>query len=106
MLAIFATVLIKPGYRDKYIEAVKDNAVGATKNEPGCYRFDVLRDDSDPDRVYLYEVWQDEAALAAHGSSPHYKRLKEIAGDWYARPVDVLRLSTVFPADEAWAQKD
>jgi quinol monooxygenase YgiN len=34
--------------------------------EPGCLQFEVFRSVLDPDKLTLLELWEDEAALAAH----------------------------------------
>ena len=35
-------------------------------DEPGCRRFDVVEPQGEPDRVLLYEIYDDEAAFDAH----------------------------------------
>jgi quinol monooxygenase YgiN len=34
--------------------------------EPGCLQFEIFQSALDPDRFTLLELWEDEAALAAH----------------------------------------
>ena len=34
--------------------------------EPGCQQFEVFQSVLDPDRLTLLELWEDDAALAAH----------------------------------------
>lgn len=41
--------------------------------EPGCLVFDVSRDRQDPDLVYLYEVYSDDAAYEAHTRTAHFR---------------------------------
>ncbi len=40
--------------------------------EQGCQRFDVCVDQKRPERVFLYEIYDDAAAFAAHLSSEHF----------------------------------
>ena len=35
--------------------------------EPGCLQFEIFRSAVDPDKLTLLELWEDEAALEAHG---------------------------------------
>ena len=42
MLSVFVTIQVKPGFRDRFVEAVLDDARGSVRDEPGCFRFDVL----------------------------------------------------------------
>jgi len=47
---------------------------GASRQEPGCVSYipHVLQDD--PDTVLIYEQYRDDAALAAHRESAHFKK--------------------------------
>jgi 4-carboxymuconolactone decarboxylase len=42
-----------------------------TRSEPGCRLFMLHQDLSDPQRLFLWERWDDEAALATHLASAH-----------------------------------
>ncbi len=105
MISIFVTVHIKPGHRDAFVEAVLDDARGSVGDEPGCFRFDVLQDESDPNCVHLYEVYQDQAALEAHRQAPHYLKWRSIVGDWFDGESQRVLSSTVFPAEEGWRKQ-
>jgi quinol monooxygenase YgiN len=50
--------------------------------EPGCSRFDVHQENSDPTLFFLYEVYADETALEAHRAAPHYLAFREDVKDW------------------------
>lgn len=96
------TLQIKPERLDAFLEAMLQNASSAVRDEPGCLRFDVVQDQEDPNRIYLYEVYRDEAALDAHRQSPHYLKWRDTVQDWYAAPA-VRRLGrNVFPSDDDW----
>lgn len=51
-------------------------------NEPGCSRFDVHQENGDPALFFLYEVYDDQAALDAHRAAPHYLAFREDVKDW------------------------
>jgi hypothetical protein len=55
-----------------FVGALMGDARGSVNGEPGCARFDVLRDSAGSGRVYLHEVYKDEQALEAHRAAPHY----------------------------------
>ena len=103
MIAIFVSIRVKPGFRTRFVQATLGDARGSVGDEPGCYRFDVLEDDSDPDLVHLYEVYEDQAALDAHRKMPHYARWADEVADW-RDPVAAGRVesTTVFPSDDGW----
>lgn len=53
MLALMVTIKIKPAHREAFMAAMLGDARGSTYDEPGCLRFDVLQDASDPNTLYL-----------------------------------------------------
>jgi (4S)-4-hydroxy-5-phosphonooxypentane-2,3-dione isomerase len=52
---------------------IKENGAAAAK-EPGCKRFDIINLASDPNHFFLYEVYDNEAALKAHRETDHFKK--------------------------------
>ncbi len=62
---------VKPGTSDEVIKYVSENAQSSVEKEPGCYQFDVLRVPDSPDRLMLYEVYENEPAYQAHGKTGH-----------------------------------
>lgn len=63
---------LKPGSFAAFMDAVHVNAAASLRDEPGCLTFDVMRDRSDPDQVWLNEVYVDEAAFEAHTRTAHF----------------------------------
>lgn len=72
MYCLLLKTQLKPGSLEAFMEAMRINAAASVRDEPGCLVFDVLCDRSDPDRVWLYEVYTDEAAFEAHMRTPHF----------------------------------
>jgi quinol monooxygenase YgiN len=68
---------IDPAQFEQYKIAVMANAA-ASMSEPGCRQFDVLFLHSDPHHVFLYEVYDDEAAFKAHRASAHFTKCMAI----------------------------
>jgi len=97
MIAIWVKVKVKPEGRDKFLKAIEVDALGSENDEPGCARFNVLQDGSDPNTYYFYEVYRDEAALEAHRAAPHYA-VWRAAADTLDGPAQATRCQTVFPA--------
>jgi autoinducer 2-degrading protein len=73
---------IKPGCIEKVMPEVLENARAARATEPGCQRFDVLVDPQDRHRVMLYEVYESEAAFAAHEKTPHFQHYLATVPVW------------------------
>ena len=83
MRALFVTVRMKPEYRDQILKGALEDGRGSREDEPGCLRFDVIQDDSDPNTIYFYEVYRDDAALEAHRAAPHYPAWGNLPADWF-----------------------
>ena len=105
MYAVFVTIDVQPGFGDRFTEASLADARGSVNNERGCFRFDVLGDPSDSNRFYLYEVYEDQAAMDAHVQTPHFKTWRETTKDWIAGEFDVTVCETVFPSAEGWRKQ-
>lgn len=101
MLAIWVKARVKPEQRQRFLEAIEQDALGSERDEPGCLRFNVLRDEKDPDLYYFFEVYKDQAALEAHRAAPHYA-VWRAAADTLAGPTEAVRCTPVFPADRAY----
>ncbi len=70
--AIVVEFRLKPGTRPEFRRLIDRNACSSAEMEPGCRRFDVLEPSDRPDSIFLYEIYDDEAAFEAHLQSAHY----------------------------------
>ena len=95
MFALTVTFDLVPGHADAFLEHMHVNAVACRSDEPGCRRFDVCHDPERPERVFLYELYDDAAAFDAHLTAPHFK-----AFDAAVRDLVVSRTIATFP--EVW----
>src|ERR1700731_679743 len=66
---------IVPTETAKFLEAVKENGEFAVK-EPGCREFNITVLANNPNHVFLYEVYDNEAALNTHRMSEHFKKFQ------------------------------
>lgn len=99
MYVVCVHVLVKPEYREAFVAESLENAQN-TIREPGCMRFDVIQSVEDPNRFVLYEVYCDEAGMAAHKKTAHYARWAETVGPWMAEPRKGVKYQSLFPEDE------
>lgn len=85
---------IKPEHADVFATAIAANAAASLASEPGCRQFDVCRDPGDPTRFFLYERYDDEAAVQAHLRAPHFLQMDAATRDWVqSKSVRRLRLN-------------
>ena len=85
MLAITVEFQIKPAHRDAFMSEMKANAVATVAREPGCRQFDVCVAGDDPNKVFLYELYDDKAAFDAHLKTPHFLAFDAKAKGWFER---------------------
>lgn len=100
MIHIVVRIEPKPDKVEAFLELALHDAQNSRK-EPGCLRFDVLKQNDNPARFAFYEVYKDEAAVQAHRQTPHYARwIKEIEG-LQAVPRQADKFTTVDPSPYA-----
>jgi len=86
---------IDPGQFEIFMRLMAENAEASRRAEKGCRRFDVCRPHDVVNRVFLYEIYDDEAAFQAHLRTGHFKSFaaatkdmitarKIVACDWVA----------------------
>jgi quinol monooxygenase YgiN len=79
MIALIVSVQVVPGRLDEFTAAIRDNAERSVADEPGCHYFDVTQDISDDHHFVFYELYEDEAAVAAHRAAPHFAAWRRAA---------------------------
>lgn len=72
MLAITVRFHIEPLHEEEFFERVQRQAKDTLDREPACRQFDVCRNPQNPREFFLYEIYDDEAAFAAHLKMPHF----------------------------------
>ena len=96
MLALVVEFLIKPEYIDAFHAAILDNASASRETEPGCRQFDVCRDPANAAIFFLYELYDDEAAIQAHLQSAHFLQMNAASAGWVERKT-IWRYQRVAP---------
>lgn len=85
MYAVCVSIHVREGRAAEFVEATLENA-RLTRREPGNLRFDVLRQEQDPNRFTLYELYRTPEDFAAHQQTAHYLRWRGAVADWMAEP--------------------
>ncbi len=79
MFSLVVQVEVHPDRREEFVAGIAANAEASVRDEPGCLRFDVSAVATDANRFFLYELYTDAEAFAAHKASPHFAQWREIA---------------------------
>ena len=94
MIVLLVSLGIQPDGVDEFEAAMRVNAA-ASRREPGCRRFEIFRDRTDPARFHLLEMYDDPEARAAHRMTPHFQQYQAVAGS-----LIVERAATEYDVDE------
>jgi quinol monooxygenase YgiN len=73
MICVAVTYVIKAGHEEE-ASGLFRQMIGPTRAEPGCRMYLAHQSTSDPRKFFLYEQYDDQAALDAHRASPHFER--------------------------------
>jgi quinol monooxygenase YgiN len=98
--AITVDFRLKPGAREEFRKLIDANARDSCRDEPGCRRFDVLEPKDEPDRIFLYEIYDDRAAFEAHIKTPHFAAFDKASAGLVVEK-RVLEFTVVFEGSAA-----
>lgn len=82
MFVVTVTFVIKSENLDDFMAAMTRQAHNSLTREQGCLQFDVCRDQQNPKRVFLYEVYSDRAAFDAHLQTTHFLDFDKTVAPW------------------------
>jgi quinol monooxygenase YgiN len=97
MYSLFVTIHIQPQHSETVFQATMDIAE-ASVTEPGCFRYDVLRDSENPATIYIFEVFRDHESHAIHTETTHFARWYETAAHLLDRDMKIVKMKTAFPS--------
>ena len=83
MIVLNVTYRCKPGKRDEFLDAIKNEGIdAASRAEDGNIKYDYYLPTKGVEEVLLVEKWKDAEAITKHGNMPHFKRLGELKADF------------------------
>ncbi len=101
MYILMVKMKIKEGLEDDFIKASVDDASNSVMKEPGCRRFDVIRDAEDSSVFAFTEIYNDESAVEHHKTTEHFNRWNDTVQDMFADPLSLSFCRPVFPRGDA-----
>ena len=96
MFVTIVRIEVLPAHIEEFIQASRDNHLESVK-EPGNLRFDLLRNEDNPNRFVLYEAYVNESTAAAHKDTAHYLKWRETVAPMMAKPREGIRYSGLLP---------
>ena len=80
MIVITGSVVARAGQLERALASSLEH-VRRSRLEPGCVSHAVHRDAERPDRLFFFEEWADQAAVAAHFAVPESRAFVKALGD-------------------------
>ena len=72
--------------------------VQASRAEPGCIEYHMLRDQQDPSLFIFYEIWQSQAHLDVHSNLPHMKQFLAQRDEYLERDFEIRAIEMISPS--------
>ena len=77
MIVILARFRLRDGKESEALKAMHTMAEQVRDGEAGCLAYLCHRSFAEPSEIVWYEVYEDDAALAAHSSSEHMQAFRQ-----------------------------
>jgi quinol monooxygenase YgiN len=101
MLIVHVLVHVKAEQVDAFAAATLENARNSIR-EPGVIRFDVVRQEDDPTRFLLIEIYRTPQDPARHKETAHYATWRDTVEPMMAEPRRSVKYHALFPETAAW----
>jgi len=79
-------------------EAFFSGYVEASRAEPGCIEYHMLRDKQDPSLFIFFEIWQSQAHLDVHSNLPHMKQFLAQRDEYLERDFEIRAIEMLSPS--------
>lgn len=91
---IVAFVTVKPGAEEAFTSAARV-CVAASRAEPGVLHYDLWRETEGERRFVFNELYADDAAVAQHMTSDHFKAFGLAARDLAAARPEIIKTEAI-----------
>lgn len=92
MLAVIATMKVKPGTEHDFEAVAKDLVAKVNANEPGCKLYTLCRGEAPRSYVFM-ERYVDQAAADRHRGTDYFKELGRKMGNFIDGRPDIQRMT-------------
>ena len=92
---LFLIFPVKDERSESFRQLIVANAI-ASRQEDGCHSFDVFLPEGEANPFYLFEQWDNQAALDNHGRQPHLEAVRQQLPDSLAGTPTKHRLTQLF----------
>ena len=96
MVKVTAREYIKAECVDEFLSKIKVLVEKTNALDPGCIRYELCRDVSNPLNFVMLEEWEDQASLDAHMKAAHFTETVPSFGPMTSQPTDITILEKVY----------
>ena len=87
---------LNPDMKDDALAALKELVAAVEANEPGVLAYICHVTQDDEPKIFFYEIYQDEAALANHGQQPHMAKIRgSLQSGALKMPLKIVKMDRV-----------
>ena len=101
MHIVHVHIHVKPEYLEPFKSATIENAKNSIK-EPGIARFDMIRNQDDPTKFILVEVYRTVEDTLKHKETAHYQTWRDAVAPMMAEPRTSFKFTNIFPDEHGW----
>lgn len=80
-VSVFATIEVAPGALETVKTRVLEHRERCLATEPGTLLFELMVPREEPNRLHVYEVYEDQAAFDVHWNGASIERLRQETGE-------------------------
>lgn len=99
-IAFMIHITMKPDRVDEFLKIAEEDARESVK-EPGNLRFEIYRQDEDPLKLVVLEMYRDQAALEAHRATPYVAAWRQAVNDCTTEYTRIF-MTPFVPAGESY----
>ena len=90
MITITATAALSPEFADEAIEGLQKMVKQVEAKEPGVLAYICNRGVQDRNEILFFEIYENRAAIEAHGKTPHMAEFRESAAKFFVGEVKII----------------
>ena len=94
MIVLVAHLNAAEGKGNEVVEAFKQ-VVPKIRKDPGTITYSILQAVDNPDKITVYERYENDEALAYHGQTEHFREFFRSTGSLFAGRPEILRFNEV-----------
>lgn len=77
------------------VELLSEMQNQTIEHEEGCIAYDILKNNEEPNIIYIYECYENKAALDAHNKASYFKEIVDKKLSTLIKEQKILKLSPI-----------